>query len=172
MANTFAGLGSGFTKANWEARLPFRWSQAIGMSGLGAGGALWTLGDAASFYADPSIRGGMQTGFSALFTYASGRQAVGEWRKTAGLPNTDPGHQSNSGYWLAGATIARVLFMNWPEGDKTTQATSAAWTPPQASGLPDWQVQRPDAESDLSRLLQGGSQMVQLDPRKALRLET
>jgi predicted TIM-barrel fold metal-dependent hydrolase len=172
MANTFAGLGSGFTKANWEARLPFRWSQAIGMSGLGAGGALWTLGDAASFYADPSIRGGMQTGFSALFTYASGRQAVGEWRKTAGLPSTDPGHQSNSGYWLAGATIARVLFMNLPEEDKTTQATSAAWTPPQASGLPDWQVQGLDAESDLSRLLQGGSQMVQLDPRKALRLES
>jgi hypothetical protein len=170
MATNFAGLGSGFTKGNWEARTPFRWTQTLGMTGLGAGGALWTLGDAMKFYADPTGLNAAKTVLSSVFTYAAGRQAVGEWRKALHLPNTDAGYQSTSAYLLAAATAARVALMYFDhDKGEAPDANRGNWTPPQAP-TPPLRFD-PDAPDDLTQLPPALRQFVQLDPRAALREE-
>lgn len=134
MVNTFAGLGSGVMKSNWEARTPFRWNQTLGMSGLSLSGAVWTLNDAANFFAQPSLHGAGEVAFGSLFTYATARQADVEWRKLLGLPVPGPTQLSRPGYWLAAGVGLRVALMHFDDEQDASEVTK--WEPPKASGLP------------------------------------
>ncbi|HWP19229.1 MAG TPA: hypothetical protein VNO84_08875 [Burkholderiaceae bacterium] len=145
MTSTFAGLGSGLVKSNWEARTPFRWMQTLGTSGLSASGAVWTLSDAANFFGRPTLHGLAEVGFGGLFTYAAARQAEMEWRKQLGLPIPGPSALSRPGYLLAAGVGLRVAMMYFD--DEPQAADEQEWEPPRASGLPP--LHEPAAPEDL-----------------------